>query len=78
MIKRSSKRYYEFEGKRMTVKQIFDAYKKRRGRSRYLLYSLVNISAKDAEGNEKQLRRELSACVIVRIRRIGLPSSVRI
>lgn len=53
MIKRSSKRYYEFEGKRMTVKQIFDACKKRRGRFRYLLSIPVKISAKDVEGHEE-------------------------
>ena len=53
MIKRSSKRHYEFEGKRMTVKQIFAACKKRRGRSRYLLSVPVKISAKDAEGREE-------------------------
>ena len=53
MIKRSSKRYYEFEGKRMTVEQIFAACKKRRGRSRYLLSVPVKISAKDAEDREK-------------------------
>ena len=53
MIKRSSKRYYEFEGKRMTVEQIFAACKKRRGRSRYLLSVPVKISAKDAEDHEE-------------------------
>ncbi|WP_430487261.1 IS4 family transposase [Lactobacillus delbrueckii subsp. bulgaricus] len=37
MMKKSSKITYEFEGKRMNVKQIFNACKKRRGRSRYLL-----------------------------------------
>ena len=47
------KRYYEFEGKRMTVKQIFAACKKRRGRSRYLLSVPVKISAKDAEDHEE-------------------------
>jgi IS4 transposase len=36
----------------MTVKQIFDACKKRRGRSRYLLSVPVKISAKDTEGRE--------------------------
>ncbi|MFV4979833.1 transposase [Lactobacillus delbrueckii subsp. lactis] len=33
MVKKSSKITYEFEGKRMNVKQIFNACKKRRGRS---------------------------------------------
>ncbi|MCT3508968.1 transposase, partial [Lactobacillus delbrueckii subsp. bulgaricus] len=33
MMKKSSKITYEFEGKRMNVKQIFNACKKRRGRS---------------------------------------------
>ena len=37
----------------MTVKQIFSACKKRHGRSRYLLFVPVKISAKDTEGREK-------------------------
>ena len=49
MIKKSSKVYYEFEGKRMNVKQIFGMCKKRRGRSKYLLSVTVNVSLKSGE-----------------------------
>ncbi|GEQ48322.1 IS4 family transposase [Tetragenococcus koreensis] len=37
MIKRSKKVHYRYQGQMMDVKQIFQANKKRRGRSRYLL-----------------------------------------
>ena len=37
MVKKSSRITYEFEGKRLSSKQIFSRSKKRRGRSRYLL-----------------------------------------
>lgn len=37
MIKRSKKVHYHYQGQMMDVKQIFQANKKRRGRSRYLL-----------------------------------------
>ena len=37
MIKKSSKVFYELDGKRMNVRQIFGMCKKRRGRSKYLL-----------------------------------------
>jgi len=47
MIKKSSKVFYEFEGKRMNIKQIFGICKKRRGRSKYLLSVNVNISLKN-------------------------------
>ena len=49
MVKKSSKITYEFEEKRMNVKQIFNACKKRRGRSRYLLSVPVKVGdlAKD-------------------------------
>ena len=49
IVKKSSKITYEFEGKRMNVKQIFNACKKRRGRSRYLLSVPVKVGdlAKD-------------------------------
>ena len=63
MIKRSSKRYYEFEGKRMTVEQIFAACKKRRGRSRYLLSVPVKISAKDAEEDHEETAEARIVCV---------------
>ena len=49
MIKKSSKVFYEYEGKRMNVKQIFGMCKKRRGRSKYLLSVTVNITPKDGE-----------------------------
>ena len=49
MIKKSSKVFYEFEGKRMNVKQIFGMCKKRRGRSKYLLSVNVNISLKNGQ-----------------------------
>lgn len=47
MVKKSKKIYYEFEGKRQSVKDIFDSCKKRRGRSRYLLSVMVTVSQKD-------------------------------
>ncbi len=43
MIKKSSKVFYEYEGERMNIKQIFRMCKKRRGRSKYLLSVKVNI-----------------------------------
>ena len=49
MIKKSSKVFYEFEGKRMNVKQIFGMCKKRRGRSKYLLSVSVKLSLKTGE-----------------------------
>ncbi len=49
MIKKSSKVFYEYEGKRMNIKQIFGMCKKRRGRSKYLLSVKVNISLKNGQ-----------------------------
>ena len=49
MIKKSSKVFYEFNGKRMNIKQIFGMCKKRRGRSKYLLSVNANISLKTGE-----------------------------
>jgi hypothetical protein len=49
MIKKSSKVFYEYEGKRMNIKQIFGMCKKRRGRSKYLLSVNVNISLKNGQ-----------------------------
>ncbi|MBQ1315367.1 MAG: transposase [Erysipelotrichaceae bacterium] len=49
MIKKSSKVFYEFDGKRMNIKQIYGMCKKRRGRSKYLLSVKVNISLKNGE-----------------------------
>jgi hypothetical protein len=43
MVKRSSKRFYIFEGKSMDIKKIFATNKKRRGRSRYLLSVTVKV-----------------------------------
>ena len=43
MVKRSSKRFYIFEGKSMDIKKIFAISKKRRGRSRYLLSVTVKV-----------------------------------
>lgn len=43
MVKRSSKRFYIFEGKSMDIKKIFASSKKRRGRSRYLLSATVKV-----------------------------------
>ena len=37
MIKKSSRIYYEYEGKQLSIKKIFGICKKRRGRSKYLL-----------------------------------------
>ena len=37
MIKKSSRIYYEYEGKQLSINNIFDICKKRRGRSKYLL-----------------------------------------
>jgi len=49
MIKKSSKVFYEYDGKRMNIKQIFGMCKKRRGRSKYLLSVNVNISLKTGQ-----------------------------
>ena len=43
MVKRSSKRTYMFEGKRLDIKKIFASCKKRRRRSRYLLSVPVKV-----------------------------------
>ena len=49
MIKKSSKVFYELDGKRMNIRQIFAASKKRRGRSKYLLS--VDVTLTDRDGN---------------------------
>ena len=46
MVKKSSKITYEYEGKRLNIKQIFRRNKKRRGRSKYLLSVDVKLSDK--------------------------------
>jgi hypothetical protein len=43
MVKKSPKVFYEFEGKYMTLKQIYDVSKKRRGRAKCLLSVTVNL-----------------------------------
>ena len=47
MIKKTSKVFYELDGKRMNIKQIFAASKKRRGCSKYLLSVDVALSVGD-------------------------------
>ena len=49
MVKKSSKIKYEFEGKRLSSKEIFKQSKKRRGRSRYLLSVAVLVGKDDGE-----------------------------
>ena len=49
MIKKTSKVFYELDGKRMNIKQIFSASRKRRGRSKYLLS--VDVTLTEREGN---------------------------
>lgn len=73
MIKKSSKVFYEFEEKRMNVKQIFGMCKKRRGRSKYLLSVTVNISLKSGESLLAK------SCVFgtETRRKTGLPSSAQ-
>ena len=44
MVKKSKKVYYEFNGKRQSVKDIYRQCKKRRGRSRYLLSVEVGLT----------------------------------
>ena len=44
MAKKSKKIYYEFQGKRQSVKDIYKACKKRRGRSRYLLSVEITVT----------------------------------
>jgi hypothetical protein len=56
MVKKSSKITYEFEGKRMNVKQIFNARKKRRGRSRYLLSVPVKVGDPAKDGAQIDAR----------------------
>jgi len=43
MVKISSKVFYEYEGERLSIKQIYSRNKKRRGRSKYLLSIFVKI-----------------------------------
>ena len=43
MIKKSSRIYYDYEGKQLSIKKIFGICKKRRGRSKYLLSVNVTV-----------------------------------
>lgn len=54
MIKKTSKVFYELDGNRINIKQIFAASKKRRGRSKYLLS--VDVMLTDREGNAIPVR----------------------
>jgi len=56
MIKKSSRIYYEYEGKQLSINKIFGICKKRRGRSKYLLS--VNVMV----GKEKQIPAKI-VCV---------------
>lgn len=49
MIKKTSKVFYESDSRRMNIKQIFEASKKRRRRSKYLLS--VDVTLTDREGD---------------------------
>ena len=46
MIKKSSRIYYEYEGKQLSIQKIFGISKKRRGRSKYLLSVNVMVGKK--------------------------------
>ena len=50
MGKVSSKIKYEFEGELKNIKQIYRRWKKRRGRSRYLLSIPVKVGRQDKDG----------------------------
>ena len=47
MVKRTSKVHYRYEGKKLSVKEIYRKNQKRRGRSRYLLSVEVEILGSD-------------------------------
>lgn len=50
MIKKSSRIKYEWNGKKYDIKEIYSRNKKRRGRSKYLLSVLVNVTAQSGDG----------------------------
>lgn len=50
MIKKSSRIKYEWNGKKYDIKEIYSRNKKRRGRSKYLLSVLVNVTAQSDDG----------------------------
>ena len=58
MVKKSSRIQYEFESKRLNVKQLFKQSKKRRGRSRYFL-SVEILIGKDNSVNEHPIPTRL-------------------
>ena len=58
MIKKNSRTSYEFDGKRMSIKQIYGICKKRRGRSKYLLSIPVKV------GKDKQDEHSIDARII--------------
>jgi transposase len=47
MVKKTSKVHYQYEGKKLSVKDIYSKNRKRRGRSRYLLSVDAGILSKD-------------------------------
>ncbi|MCR5238273.1 MAG: transposase [Lachnospiraceae bacterium] len=63
MVKKSSKVFYEYNGKQYDVKEIFSRCKKRRGRSKYLLSVDINLLQKK---NSKILDRMPAKLVYVR------------
>ncbi|GMA65785.1 IS4 family transposase ISDha5 [Alicyclobacillus fastidiosus] len=50
MLKATPKVHYEYEGRRMTLKELYSALKKRRGRAKILASVMVTIG-QDAKGN---------------------------
>lgn len=58
MVKKSFRVQYEFEGKRLNAKQIFNQSKTRRSRSRYLL-SVEILIGKDNSVNEHPIPARL-------------------
>ena len=56
MLKKSSRIYYEYEGKQLSIEKIFGICKKRRGRSKYLLS--VNVTV----GSDEQIPAKI-VCV---------------
>ena len=61
MVKISSRISYEYNGKRMNIKQIYSSCKKRRGRSRYLLS--VNVKVVKV-GQEQKDGRSIDAKIV--------------
>lgn len=51
MVKKSSKVYYAYQGNRLSVKDIYDSNRKRRGRSRYLLSVDISLDSADGESS---------------------------